>query len=118
MESSPKKKQIRFKKTLNSEQASRWIEISERLGFRRRGLELFVQRKHGFDGELNVNTDGFCKLIDFLFNYYLEMDNKNNEKIRLMIEKYNRLELGLKNLKLEKTLVTELKDLRNEIEGW
>ena len=117
MEEQKQKKHIRFKKTLNLENATRWIEICELLSFRRRGLPLFVQKKHGFEGEIELNTDGFCKLIDFQFNYYLQTEKERIAKQQRLKEKFMSLENQLKNLKLDKTLQSYLKNLNDEIEG-
>lgn len=116
MEEQKQKKLIRFKKTLNLEKATRWVEICELLSFRRRGLALFVQKKHGFDGEVELNTDGFCKLIDFQFNYYEQNEKERIAKQQRIREKFISLENQLKNLKLDKTLQTYLKNLNEEIE--
>lgn len=117
MEEQKQKKQIRFKKTLKPKIAQRWIETCELLGFRRRGLPLFVQKKHGFEGEVELNTDGFCKLIDFQFNYYEQTEKERMSKQQKLKEKFISLENQLKNLKLDKTLQSYLKNLNDEIEG-
>lgn len=53
-------------------------ELAEKAGYRRRGLQLYTQKKHGFADEKVANTDGISKFLKSLIVYW-----KKNEAQRM-----------------------------------
>lgn len=109
------KKSIRFKKVLRSDAALRWKDLAEKLEFRRRGLDIYNIKKNGFPNEYNPNTDGFCKLIDFLFNSYISREELSSAKISLLREKIFDIEKQLKEVGIWDLMRPKVQALEEEV---
>ena len=68
------KKKICIKVYLNDHNFPRYAKLAERTGKRRGGLQLFVQKKNGFAGEMLANTDGLSKFFKFAADYWEASD--------------------------------------------
>ena len=64
------KKKVVVKVYFNPKTFSEIAELSERAGFRRGGLVLYTQKKHGFSNEKIANTDGISKFLKYLIAYW------------------------------------------------
>lgn len=90
-----RKKQNRVKVYLKDPELQAMADDAARAGFRREGLPIFVQKKHGFANEKVLNSDGISKFLKFCYQYW-----KRNEAER--IEKYAELRRKEKELEEEK----------------
>ena len=65
-----RKKQLRVKTYLSEPLFAEMAEQAEKAGFRKKGLLLYTQKKHGFADEKIANTDGIAKLLKYCYTYW------------------------------------------------
>lgn len=68
------KNSICIKVYINKEEFPEVAQEAEKAGKRRRGLQLYTQKKHGFQGEVQPNTDGLSKFFKFCYQSYKESE--------------------------------------------
>ena len=78
------KKKIRVKVYFNEKAFSEVIAEAEKANFRRRGLQIFTQKKNGLSGELVANTDGLSKFLKFCYRYYKEHEAERLENAAII----------------------------------
>ena len=76
----PTKKKICIKVYLNAENFPRYASIAERMGKRRGGLLLFVQKPHGLAGEQLANTDGLGRAMKAGLDYWEATESERMKK--------------------------------------
>ena len=109
------KKSIPIRKKLKPDQALRWTELAEKLGFRRRGLSPWSIKKNGFAEEYTPNTKGFCRMIDFLFTSYVSREEFNSAKISILREKIFDIEKQLKEVGIWDLMKPKVQTLEEEV---
>lgn len=77
------KNKICVKVYFNSKTFPEVIKDAEQTGKRRRGLQNFTQKEHGFADEMVSNTDGISRFLKFCWQYWKEHET---DRLRKAIE--------------------------------
>jgi hypothetical protein len=71
-----RKKQLRVKVYLTEKLFAEITEQAEKLSFRKKGLLLYTQKKHGWADEKLANTDGLAKFLKYCYTYWRDAEAK------------------------------------------
>lgn len=89
----PTKDKICVKVYFNPITFAEIVKEAEASGKRRRGLQLYTQKKNGMAGEVLANTDGISKHLKFTADYY---KNDKANQVKRQAEALRALEVAKK----------------------
>jgi len=96
-----RKKSICIKVYVRPDLFSTLAKDAEAAGKRRKGLQLYVQKPHGFANELLANTDGIAKFLKYTWQYWKENEAARLERIAELLKKEKELQEERKKLGLQ-----------------
>lgn len=94
-------KKVCVKVYFNPKTFSEIADQAEKSGKRKRGLSLYVQKKHGFEGEVIANTKGISKHLKLCARSWTQGEADRLAKIAQLKAKERELEAEKKQLGVE-----------------